>query len=56
MMRYAIPETPVELRTQRQREKLLAKEAKYEHGLSKDRDTDYERVLNHIRQPPVAGN
>lgn len=33
IMAYAIPDIPREVRTQIQREKLLAKEAKYETGL-----------------------
>ncbi|XP_050300119.1 anoctamin-4 isoform X2 [Anthonomus grandis grandis] len=49
VMQYVIPDIPSELNTQIQRETLLAKEAKYEHGLRKT-DYDYEDVLNTIRE------
>lgn len=48
-MQYVIPEIPSELKTQLQREALLAKEAKYEHGLKKG-DYDYDEVLSTIRE------
>nr|XP_022905262.1 anoctamin-4-like [Onthophagus taurus] len=49
VMQYMIPDVPSELRTQIQRETLLAKEAKYEHGLKKS-DFDYEDLLGTIRE------
>ncbi|KAF7286638.1 hypothetical protein GWI33_004671 [Rhynchophorus ferrugineus] len=49
IMQYVIPDVPSELRTQMQREALLAKEAKYEHGLKKT-EYDYDDVLNTIRE------
>lgn len=55
-MQYIIPDVPSELKTQRQREALLAKEAKYEHGLKKGNESEYERLMNQLRQPPAAGN
>ncbi|KAB0791795.1 hypothetical protein PPYR_03595 [Photinus pyralis] len=47
IMQYMIPDVSSELKTQIQRECLLAKEAKYEHGLK--RDYDYDDVINTIR-------
>lgn len=55
LMQYVIPDLPTELKTQRQREALLAKEAKYEHGLKKGNETEYEQLMNQLRQPAVAG-
>jgi len=55
LMQYIIPGIPTELKTQRQREALLAKEAKYEHGLRKGNETEYEQLINHIRKTPVTG-
>lgn len=48
-MQYIIPDVPSELKTQIQREALLAKEAKYEHGLKKQ-DFEYDDLLNTIRE------
>lgn len=42
-----------QLKTQIQRELLLAKEAKYEHGLRKT-EYDYDDVLNTIRENDTA--
>ncbi|XP_044738568.1 anoctamin-4 isoform X2 [Chrysoperla carnea] len=47
IMQYVIPDIPSELKTQISREQLLAKEAKYEHGL-KRRD-DSEEILNILK-------
>lgn len=57
-MSYAIPEIPKSVTTQRQRERLLATEAKYEKGL-KSHEED-EEVLSILRETgmisrPVAG-
>ncbi|KAG5878819.1 hypothetical protein JTB14_032446 [Gonioctena quinquepunctata] len=49
IMQYVIPDVPSELRTQMQRESLLAKEAKYEHGLKKN-DYDYDELLQAFRE------
>ncbi|XP_044763195.1 anoctamin-4-like isoform X2 [Coccinella septempunctata] len=49
VMQYVIPDVPSELRTQIQREALLAKEAKYEHGL-KRQETEYDEILHTIRE------
>uniref|UniRef100_A0A1A9WRI9 Anoctamin n=1 Tax=Glossina brevipalpis TaxID=37001 RepID=A0A1A9WRI9_9MUSC len=35
IMQFIIPDIPVEVRTQMQREQLLAKEAKYQHGIKR---------------------
>lgn len=48
-MQFIIPDIPVEVKTQMQREQMLAKEAKYQHGLKKSRDTDYEEILQALR-------
>jgi anoctamin-4 len=50
IMQFIIPDIPVELKTQIQREQLLAKEAKYQHGLQKSRENDYEEVLQKLRE------
>lgn len=48
-MQFIIPGIPAEVKTQIQREQLLAKEAKYQHGLKKARDNDYEELLQTLR-------
>ncbi|KAH1011948.1 hypothetical protein HUJ04_001214 [Dendroctonus ponderosae] len=55
IMQYVIPDVPSELNTQIQRETLLAKEAKYEHGLRKT-EYDYDDVLNTIRENDSRNN
>jgi anoctamin-4 len=55
LMQYVIPGIPSELRTQRQREMLLAKEAKYEHGLKKGNEPEFEQLINKIQQAPPVG-
>uniref|UniRef100_A0A1B0CZZ4 Anoctamin n=1 Tax=Phlebotomus papatasi TaxID=29031 RepID=A0A1B0CZZ4_PHLPP len=49
IMQFIIPNVPSEVRTQIQREQLLAKEAKYQHGLKKARDNDYEDLIQALR-------
>ncbi|KAJ8943897.1 hypothetical protein NQ318_019505, partial [Aromia moschata] len=49
IMQYVIPDVPSELKTQMQREAMLAKEAKYEHGLKKN-EYDYDDLLNTFRE------
>lgn len=39
----------LQLKTQIQREALLAKEAKYEHGLKKSDHEMYEELINNIK-------
>lgn len=46
-MAYIIPDVPREVKTQIQREKLLAKEEKYERSTT--RIDDYDELLNAIR-------
>lgn len=47
--RFSLLNGPIfQLKTQIQRETLLAKEAKYEHGLKKN-DYDYDEIMNTIR-------
>lgn len=53
-MQFLIPDVPRELKTQMQREQLLAKEAKYQHGLSKAQE--YEDLLSAIRENNTQGN
>lgn len=48
-MQFIIPDIPVEVKTQIQREQLLAKEAKYQHGLKKSQDSDYNDLLQSLR-------
>lgn len=50
VMQYVIPNVPSELKTQMQREALLAKEAKYEQGLKNNKDLDYDELLQTIRE------
>uniref|UniRef100_A0A182SIE1 Anoctamin n=1 Tax=Anopheles maculatus TaxID=74869 RepID=A0A182SIE1_9DIPT len=50
IMQFIIPDIPIEVKTQMQREQLLAKEAKYQHGLKKSRETDYEEILHTLRE------
>lgn len=44
LMQLFIPDVPSELRTQMQREALLAKEAKYEHGRRR-LSTEYRQLI-----------
>lgn len=46
-MQFLIPDIPTELKTQQQREQLLAKEAKYQNGVVKAQE--YEDLLAAIR-------
>lgn len=48
-MQFIIPDIPVELKTQIQREQLLAKEAKYQHGLKKSQENEYNELLQLLR-------
>lgn len=48
-MQFIIPDIPVELKTQIQREQLLAKEAKYQHGLKKSQENEYNDLLQLLR-------
>lgn len=49
IMQFIIPDIPVEVKTQMQREQLLAKEAKYQHGLRKSRENEYDDLLQTLR-------
>lgn len=49
IMQFIIPDIPVELKTQIQREQLLAKEAKYQHGLKKSQESEYNELLQLLR-------
>lgn len=55
-MQFIIPDIPVEMKTQMSREALLAKEAKYQTGLKKSQEVDYNDVLqsmqNHTSHRP----
>lgn len=48
-MQFIIPDIPVELRTQIQREQMLAKEAKYQNGLKQSQENDYNELLQSLR-------
>ncbi|XP_037032608.1 anoctamin-4 isoform X2 [Bradysia coprophila] len=50
IMQFIIPDIPVELKTQIQREQLLAKEAKYQHGLKKSQENEYNELLQLLRE------
>ncbi|XP_068899674.1 anoctamin-4-like [Tenebrio molitor] len=50
LMQYVIPDVPSELKTQIQREALLAKEAKYEHGLKKSDNDMYEDLMHTLKE------
>lgn len=50
IMQLIIPDVPVEVKTQIQREQLLAKEAKYQHGLKKARETEYQELITALRE------
>jgi hypothetical protein len=53
-MAYAIPDVPAEVRTQIQREKLLEKEAKYEHGTQGNLHANYGEMLLAQRERSLA--
>lgn len=50
IMQFIIPDIPVELKTQIQREQLIAKEAKYQHGLKKSQENEYNELLQILRE------
>jgi anoctamin-4 len=54
IMAYAIPDIPAEVRTQIQREKLLEKEAKYEHGTQGNLNANYGEMLLAQRERSLA--
>ena len=54
VMAYAIPDVPSEVRTQIQREKLLEKEAKYEHGMQGNLNDNYGELLLQQRERSIA--
>lgn len=47
-MAYTIPDVPSEIKTQIQRERLLAKEARYESGLAQK--DEYDELLAAVRE------
>lgn len=51
-MQFIIPDIPVEVRTQMSREALLAKEAKYQTGLKKSQELDYNDLLQSMQSNP----
>lgn len=48
-MQFIIPDIPAEVKTQMQREQLLAKEAKYQHGMKRAQG-DAQDVMNLVRE------
>ena len=52
-MAYAIPDVPAEVHTQIQREKLLEKEAKYQHG-TQGNNANYGEMLLAQRDRSLA--
>ncbi|KAL7732969.1 hypothetical protein ACLKA6_002780 [Drosophila palustris] len=59
IMQFIIPDVPSEVKTQMQREQLLAKEAKYHHGIKRAQG-DNQDILSLFRdasnRPSVAGS
>ncbi|KAE8744957.1 hypothetical protein FOCC_FOCC008369 [Frankliniella occidentalis] len=54
---YIIPDVPTEVRTQIQRERLLTKEAKFEHGLHRGKSVDeYDELLYALRERDRGNN
>lgn len=54
---YIIPDVPTEVRTQIQRERLLTKEAKFDHGLSRGKSIDeYDELLYALRERDLGNN
>jgi hypothetical protein len=53
-MAYIIPDVPAEVQTQIQREKLLEKEAKYEHGTQGNLSTNYGEMMIAQRDRSLA--
>lgn len=51
-MQFVIPDIPAEVKTQIQREQLLAKEAKYQHGLKKSHQEEYQDLLQVLNDQP----
>ncbi|CAB0010579.1 unnamed protein product [Nesidiocoris tenuis] len=50
LMAYTIPDVPTEIHTQIQRERMLQKEAQFEHGLHGRKEEDeYDQMLNALR-------
>lgn len=59
IMQFVIPDIPAEVKTQMQREQMLAKEAKYQHGVKEtqqhDQDQDLMALLKqHESDDPVV--
>lgn len=58
VMSYIIPDVPTEVRTQIQRERLLAKEAKFEHGVNRGNKSidEYDELLFALRERDRGNN
>ncbi|XP_067612790.1 uncharacterized protein [Eurosta solidaginis] len=50
IMQFIIPDIPAEVKTQMQREQLLAKEAKYQHGIKRAQQGDNQDLLSIFRE------
>lgn len=48
-MQFIIPDIPAEVKTQMQREALLAKEAKYQHGIHKAQGDNNQDIMSLFR-------
>lgn len=48
-MQFIIPDIPAEVKTQMQREQLLAKEAKYQHGIKRAQQGENQDLLSIFR-------
>lgn len=49
LMQFVIPDIPVEMKLQMSREALLEKESKYQSGLKKSEELDYNNVLQSMQ-------
>lgn len=48
-MKFIIPDIPVEMKTQMQREALLTKEEKYQNGIRKSQIEEYNDMMQKIK-------
>ncbi|XP_053954461.1 anoctamin-5 [Anastrepha ludens] len=56
IMQFIIPDIPAEVKTQMQREQLLAKEAKYQHGIKRAQQGDNQDLLSIFRDAGSRGS
>ncbi|XP_036326265.1 anoctamin-5 [Rhagoletis pomonella] len=56
IMQFIIPDIPAEVKTQMQREQLLAKEAKYQHGIKRAQQGDNQDLMSIFRDAGSRGS